>query len=140
MRDTPIAALGAASLAVPAVAAAPATAQDATPAAASCESVGAMAGTGTPMTGHRMMEGTGTPTAGPGVAAGEAEVDRLYIDMTIPHHGRIVALAEAARPRLGDERPIAIAESSASSRPSGPRWRNCATTASGSPAAPRGCQ
>jgi uncharacterized protein (DUF305 family) len=37
------------------------------------------------------------------------EFDQLYIDMMLPHHGSIVALAEAALPRLSDPRLIEIA-------------------------------
>jgi uncharacterized protein (DUF305 family) len=39
-----------------------------------------------------------------------AEVDQGYIDMMIPHHQSIIALAQAARDRLTDERLVAIAE------------------------------
>ena len=36
--------------------------------------------------------------------------DQLYIDMMLPHHGSIIALAEAALPSLTDPRLIALAE------------------------------
>lgn len=44
--------------------------------------------------------------AGHGDQAAQAEVefDQLYIDMMLPHHGSIIALAEAALPRLTDPR------------------------------------
>ncbi len=73
---------------------------------------------------------TGTPTAGtvaarqaatpmPGAAAGGTpmagmahmmDLDLMYIDMMIPHHESIVALAKAAQPRLEDERLRDIAD------------------------------
>ena len=39
------------------------------------------------------------------------EVDQLYIDMMLPHHGSIVALAEAALPELTDPRLQEMAQS-----------------------------
>lgn len=36
--------------------------------------------------------------------AAKIEFDQLYIDMMLPHHGSIIALAEAALPRLTDPR------------------------------------
>jgi uncharacterized protein (DUF305 family) len=39
----------------------------------------------------------------------DVEFDQLYIDMMIPHHGSIVALAEFALPELTDPRLIALA-------------------------------
>jgi len=43
--------------------------------------------------------------------AGEtAEFDQLYLDMMLPHHGSVIALAEAALPRLTDPRLVDIAE------------------------------
>jgi uncharacterized protein (DUF305 family) len=36
----------------------------------------------------------------------QAEFDLTYIDMMIPHHGSIIALAEAAQPKLTDQRLI----------------------------------
>jgi uncharacterized protein (DUF305 family) len=78
-----------------------AVAQEASPAAYSCGTVA------TPMAGmdHSTMAGmqTGTPAA-------SEEFDQLYIDMMIPHHAGIVALSQAALPRLQDERLIALAE------------------------------
>lgn len=40
----------------------------------------------------------------------EAEFDQLYIDMMLPHHGSIVALAEVALPLLEDRRLQEIAQ------------------------------
>ena len=76
--------------------------QEATPA------VGNSCDNATPMAGSAMMDhdAMGTPMAGMGM---EAEFDRLYIEMMIPHHESIVAMAEAALPRLTDERLRAIA-------------------------------
>lgn len=53
----------------------------------------------------------GTPMSGqmPGMMG--MNLDRMYIDMMIPHHASIIALAETALPELTDERLIAIAES-----------------------------
>ena len=83
------------------------TRQGATPAANPCDGVPTMATPG-------MME-MGTPATG--MAMGEmaspaaaAEFDELYIDMMIPHHASIIAMAEAALPRLTDERLREIAE------------------------------
>lgn len=67
----------------------------------------------TPMASMAM----GTPRAGTGhadMAAGtpdaEVEFDQLYIDMMIPHHRSIVALATVALPELTDPRLVEIAE------------------------------
>lgn len=38
------------------------------------------------------------------------EIDLLYIDMMIPHHASIIALSQAALPRLHDERLRTLAE------------------------------
>jgi uncharacterized protein (DUF305 family) len=43
-----------------------------------------------------------TPAAGMDHMA--MEFDQMYIDMMIPHHQSIIALAQAALPRLTDER------------------------------------
>jgi uncharacterized protein (DUF305 family) len=40
----------------------------------------------------------------------DVEFDQLYIDMMLPHHGSIVAMAQAALPRLQDERLQVIAQ------------------------------
>lgn len=49
----------------------------------------------------------GTPAAG--AAVHEAEFDEVYIDMMLPHHASVIALAEAALPRLTDPRLQEIA-------------------------------
>jgi uncharacterized protein (DUF305 family) len=88
-------------------------AQEATPTMPySCET--AMAAS--PMAG---MEGMmmGTPAAGEQDMAGaKIEFDQLYIDMMVPHHQSIIALAQAAQDRLTDERLVAIAENIISSQ------------------------
>jgi len=59
---------------------------------------------------------TATPAATPAMGRGsmtmdmEIEFDQLYIDMMLPHHGSIVAMAQAALPRLADERLRSIAQ------------------------------
>jgi uncharacterized protein (DUF305 family) len=72
----------------------------------SCET--AMAAS--PMAG---MEGMamGTPATGEAhdMAGQSIEFDQLYIDMMIPHHASIIALAQAAQDRLSDERLQTIA-------------------------------
>jgi uncharacterized protein (DUF305 family) len=40
----------------------------------------------------------------------DMDIDQVYIDMMIPHHLSVVALAEAALPELADERLVTIAE------------------------------
>ncbi|MEJ7763554.1 MAG: DUF305 domain-containing protein [Thermomicrobiales bacterium] len=74
--------------------------QDATPAAtpASCDTAA------TPSAGMGM--GMSTPTSGMamGTPTMAVEFDQSYIDMMIPHHASIVALAQAALPRLTDDR------------------------------------
>ena len=48
-----------------------------------------------------------------GAMSGEAELpefDQIYIDMMIPHHGCVVALAQAALPRLENEGLQTIAQ------------------------------
>lgn len=59
----------------------------------------------TPTMDHGAMAGGSTPAAGMTM-----EFDQSYIDMMIPHHASIVALAQAALPRLTDGRLIAMAE------------------------------
>ena len=87
-----------------------AAAQDATPAAYSCETVETTGGAGTPAAAMGDMAGmdTGTPMAGMDQMA--MELDQVYIDMMIPHHAGIIGLAEAALPRLQDERLQEIAQ------------------------------
>jgi uncharacterized protein (DUF305 family) len=66
--------------------------------------------TASPMAG---MEGMtmGTPAAGDDhdMAGASVEFDQLYIDMMMPHHQSIIALAQAAGDRLTDERLQTIA-------------------------------
>jgi uncharacterized protein (DUF305 family) len=50
----------------------------------------------------------GTPEAGMDHMA--MELDQMYIDMMIPHHESIIAMAQAAEPRLLDERLREIAQ------------------------------
>jgi len=54
-----------------------------------------------------MVMAMGTPMAGMEMTV---EFDQLYIDMMLPHHASIVALAEAALPRLEDDRLREIAQ------------------------------
>lgn len=78
--------------------------QQATPSPASCDGAATpMSSMGTQMAGmdHDAM---GTPAA-------SVEFDQSYIDMMIPHHASIIALAQAGLPRLTDERLITLAES-----------------------------
>lgn len=78
---------------------------DATPASSySCETVLATPATPSPDTGSMTDLAMGSP-----MAEVEMGIDLLYIDMMIPHHGSIIAMAEAALPRLTDERLQAIA-------------------------------
>lgn len=80
--------------------------QDATPAPSySCDD--ASPPPSTPMAG---MEGMGTPTAEMDMSDMDMEIDVVYIDMMIPHHESIVALSEAALPRLTDKRLRTIAQ------------------------------
>ena len=53
----------------------------------------------------------GTPATGQAhdMAGQSVEFDQMYIDMMIPHHGSIIALAQAAQDRLSDERLQTIA-------------------------------
>lgn len=54
---------------------------------------------------------TPTETGDSGTAVSEAyPFDQLYIDMMLPHHESIIALAQAALPRLTDPRLIGMAE------------------------------
>jgi uncharacterized protein (DUF305 family) len=87
-----------------------ALAQDATPTAAwSCDDVATMqAGTPSPMMGG--MSGMEMGTAPAGVDHMTMEIDQMYIDMMIPHHASIIAMAQAALPGLQDERLREIAQ------------------------------
>jgi len=80
--------------------------QEATPTTYSCDDASPMPGT--PMAGMEGMEGMGTPMAEADASA--MEIDMAYIDMMIPHHESIVALSQAALPRLTDERLRTIAQ------------------------------
>lgn len=54
----------------------------------------------------------GTPMAGAGhdMAGMMVEFDQMYIDMMLPHHASIIALAQAAEERLTDERLQTMAD------------------------------
>jgi uncharacterized protein (DUF305 family) len=80
-------------------------AQDATPTTITCEEFTAQR-TGTPEAMHDDM---GTPPAN--MEHSTMELDQMYIDMMIPHHQSMIAMAEAALPRLSDERLRQIAQS-----------------------------
>ncbi len=78
---------------------------DATPTAYSCDNIATpMPDMSTPMAGmdHEAMD-MGTP-------AMSAEFDQMYIDMMMPHHESIVAMAQAALNRLEDDRLREIAQ------------------------------
>lgn len=86
---------------------------EATPPANACGDAAGMATPGAGMAGMDL--GMGTPTTGMamdemGTPGAMAEFDQIYIDMMIPHHESIIAMAEAALPRLTDERLREIAE------------------------------
>jgi uncharacterized protein (DUF305 family) len=82
----------------------PATAaQEATPAM----TYACVVGGSTPVAMTHEMPMAGTPAAGMDHMA--MEFDQMYIDMMIPHHQSIIALAQAALPRLTDERLQEIA-------------------------------
>jgi uncharacterized protein (DUF305 family) len=87
-------------------------AQAATPTPAyTCENVRSAGMPGTPGAMPHDMAGTmmdGTPMAG--MDHSMMELDQMYIDMMIPHHESIVAMAQAARPRLTDPRLREIAD------------------------------
>lgn len=81
--------------------------QEATPTMTySCET----AMTASPMASMDGMA-TGTPAAGDDydMLGASVEFDQLYIDMMIPHHQSIIALAQAAEDRLTDDRLQTIA-------------------------------
>lgn len=80
-------------------------AQDATPPPSSCADV--MPSMSTPMAGHETMSAA-TPADH---AMGEmVEFDLAYIDMMIPHHQSIIALAQVATSELSDSRLVELAE------------------------------
>jgi uncharacterized protein (DUF305 family) len=64
----------------------------------SCETVTPEA---TPAMDHGGMTGMGMGTPAAGM---ETEFDQLYIDMMLAHHASVIALAQAALPRLTDPR------------------------------------
>lgn len=107
-RSAAVAAMIPAFVLLPMVSSPGVAAQDATPTMSySCET----AMPASPMAGMEAMA-MGTPAAdGAHDMAGQSvEFDQLYIDMMIPHHESIIALAQAAQDRLTDERLQAIAE------------------------------
>jgi len=81
----------------------PATAQEATPAM----TYACVVGGSTPGAMTHEMPMAGTPAAGMDHMA--MEFDQMYIDMMIPHHESIIAMAQAAEPQLTDERLREIA-------------------------------
>lgn len=72
----------------------------------SCESAMMPAATPGPNAGSMTDGAMGSPMAGMEMETG---IDLLYIDMMIPHHASIIAMSEAALPRLTDERLQEIA-------------------------------
>lgn len=84
----------------------PTAAQEAT-AVASCGDAATATSAGMPIA-----DLLATPMAemGHGAMTMEMEIDQLYIDMMIPHHQSIIAMAQAALPRLTDERLREIAD------------------------------
>jgi len=88
-----------------------------TPEAAGCEHFGTAAADRGVMDHGDMGHGMSTPgtmdhgTGTPGMMHGaHAEFDLMYIDMMIPHHESIIALARAALPELQDPRLQDIAQ------------------------------
>ena len=80
--------------------------QEAAPAAAwSCDTTTPASAMG--MMGDMPMA-QGTATVGMGHMA--MDLDQMYVDMMIPHHASIIAMAQAALPRLTDERLQEIAQ------------------------------
>ncbi len=69
-----------------------------TPEAASCDLAG------TPVSGMGAMGHGDHGDATPAMDMAQVEFDQLYIDMMLPHHGSIVALAGVALPLLTDAR------------------------------------
>lgn len=86
-------------------------AQEATPTTTySCEPAPASPMAGTPPATMGGMAGMAMGTPAVGMTHGAMELDQAYIDMMIPHHASIIAMAEAALPRLTDERLREIAQ------------------------------
>lgn len=69
-----------------------------TPESASCDQAG------TPVAATAAMDHGGHGAATPAMGMEQVEFDQLYIDMMLPHHGSIVALAGVALPLLEDPR------------------------------------
>jgi uncharacterized protein (DUF305 family) len=95
----------------------PAVAAQSTPAAGDpcVEAAHATSASGTPDAGMGGMAGMdmGSPMAGidmDGMDHSAMGLDQMYIDMMIPHHASIVAMAGAALPRLEDARLRDLAE------------------------------
>jgi uncharacterized protein (DUF305 family) len=82
----------------------PTSAQEATPAM----TYPCVVGTSTPGAMAHEMPMAGTPAAGMDHMV--MEFDQMYIDMMIPHHQSIIAMAQAALPRLQDDRLREIAQ------------------------------
>ena len=82
----------------------PTAAQEGTPAM----TYACVVGTSTPGAMAHEMPMAGTPAAG--MDHMEMEFDQMYIDMMIPHHQSIIAMAQAALPRLQDDRLREIAQ------------------------------
>ena len=69
---------------------------------------GCVVGTSTPGAMAHEMPMAGTPAAG--IDHMVMEFDQMYIDMMIPHHQSIIAMAQAALPQLQDDRLLEIAQ------------------------------
>ena len=82
----------------------PTAAQEGTPAM----TYACVVGTSTPGAMAHEMPMAGTPAAGMDHMV--MEFDQMYIDMMIPHHESIIAMAQAALPRLQDDRLREIAQ------------------------------
>jgi uncharacterized protein (DUF305 family) len=82
----------------------PTAAQEGTPAM----TYACVVGTSTPGAMAHEMPMAGTPAAGMDHMV--MEFDQMYIDMMIPHHQSIIAMAQAALPRLQDDRLREIAQ------------------------------
>jgi uncharacterized protein (DUF305 family) len=109
LRTLAIAMLAAMALTIPATTGA----QDATPTpptTLTCAGVLATPDAATGAMPHGAMHGS-TPAMGhAGHGMPMAEFDLMYIDMMIPHHQSIIALAEVALPELTDPRLVAMAQ------------------------------
>lgn len=83
-------------------------AQEATPSALSC--AGVTSRTSTPMAGHDAATPEGHDGHDMSATDEMPEFDLAYIDMMIPHHQSIIALARVAAPELDDPRLIDMAK------------------------------